>query len=220
MSGVEIIILIFGIIGTVAFSISGALCAIENKLDLFGVCILGVVTACGGGVIRDIMLQRDIAMFTEWHFPLISFVTSLLVFIIMYKLKNLEWENSNIYKITYNLIDSIGLGAFVVVGANAAISTTSSIFPIVFHAVLTACGGGLLRDMMVAKIPDIFRKHIYAIAAIVTALFHYLLNYVGCNYLLNVILTVILIVVIRMLASYFKLSLPKVKLKEDEEELN
>ncbi len=216
MDSIEIIILILGIIGTIAFSISGALTAIEKHLDLFGVCILGIITACGGGVLRDTMLHKDIAMFIEWWFPLISLTTSLLVFLFMFKLKNFEWENSKIYQTTYNLVDSLGLGAFIVVGANSAMNVgVNNCFPIIFYAVLTAVGGGLLRDIFVCKIPDIFRKHIYAVASIIVAIYHYILIKVGCIYAINVTTAVILIVAIRYLAYHYRLSLPKIKLKDD-----
>lgn len=214
MTNIDVIILIFGIIGTIAFAISGALTAIEKHLDLLGVLILGVVTACGGGVLRDVMLHKDIVMFNEWWFPLISLVISLFVFIIMYKLKNLEWENSKAYQIFFNFIDSIGLGAFVVVGTNAVLEYISGWFPITFYAVLTAVGGGLLRDIIVCKIPDIFRKHIYAVASFIVAVYHYLLLQINCIYWFNVISTLLIIVIIRYLAFHFKWSLPKIELKD------
>ena len=211
----ELIILIFGIIGTIAFSISGALIAIENKLDLLGVIILGVVTACGGGLFRDVILNREIVMFSQALFPFIAFIVAVLVFIIMCLIKNLGWENSKIYKTIYNIIDSLGLGAFVITGVLVSIkSEVTSLFPIVFFAVLTACGGGILRDIFVAKIPAIFRKHIYAVAAIIGALFYYGLFSINAPVLLNTVLTVLLVVVIRFLAYKFEWSLPKVKLND------
>ncbi len=211
----ELIILIFGIIGTIAFSISGALIAIENKLDLLGVIILGVVTACGGGLFRDVILNREIVMFSQALFPFIAFIVAVLVFVIMCLIKNLNWENSVIYKTIYNIIDSLGLGAFVITGVLVSIkSDVTSLFPIVFFAVLTACGGGILRDIFVAKIPAIFRKHIYAVAAIIGALFYYGLSCINVPVLINTILTVLLVVVIRFLAFKFEWSLPKVKLND------
>ncbi|MBQ3253116.1 MAG: trimeric intracellular cation channel family protein [Acholeplasmatales bacterium] len=212
---IETIKLIFGIIGTIAFSISGSLIAIENKLDLFGVIILGVVTACGGGLFRDIMIGKDIVMFKEFWYPIIAMSTSIIVFCIMCLIRDLKWENSTAYKVIYNIIDSLGLGTFVIVGASAAImANITSIFPVVFYAVLTACGGGMLRDILVCKIPAIFRKHIYAVAAIIGALLYYFLLEINTPIIVNTILTVILVVVIRYLAFIFKWGLPKVHLKE------
>lgn len=213
---VELLILIAGIIGTIAFAVSGALIAIENKLDLFGVLILGCVTACGGGLIRDVMLRREITLFNSPWYPIIACSVSLLVFIAMYFLKSEKWENSKIYKVFYNITDSIGLGAFVITGADIAIlSGNTNIFPVVFYAVLTACGGGMIRDILVMKIPAIFRKHIYAVAAIIGALYFYLLYYFNVPHPVIAITTVILVVIIRYLAFRFEWSLPKVKLSED-----
>ena len=210
----QIIILVFGIIGTIAFAISGALIAIEKDLDLLGVIILGVITACGGGLMRDMMIGEGISIFKEPIFPLLATITALVVFIIMYLIRDLKWEKSKPYKLCYNMIDSIGLGAFVVTGATVALEKVSTdIFPVAFYSVLTGVGGGMIRDICVCKIPAIFRKHIYAIAAIIGALVYYLTFYLKAPVLLSILLTVILVVVIRFLAFWFEWSLPKVKLK-------
>lgn len=213
---IETLLMITTIIGTVAFSVSGALVAIENKLDLFGVIILGTVTACGGGVLRDVMMHQNILMFEDpWYFYL-SLLTGLLVFIAMYFLQNLKWENSKIYKIFFNITDSIGLGTFVVLGANVAVSNgVQSFVAITFYAVLTAVGGGLIRDLSVMKIPVIFRKHIYAVASIIGAVYFYLITIADCPYTIAVITTVLIVVIIRYLAFRFEWSLPRVYLKDN-----
>ncbi len=213
---IETLLMITTIIGTVAFSVSGALVAIENKLDLFGVIILGTVTACGGGVLRDVMMHQNILMFEDpWYFYL-SLLTGLLVFIAMYFLQNLKWENSKIYKIFFNITDSIGLGTFVVLGANVAVSNgVQSFVAITFYAVLTAVGGGLIRDLSVMKIPVIFRKHIYAVASIIGAVYFYLITLADCPYTIAVITTVLIVVIIRYLAFRFEWSLPRVYLKDN-----
>ncbi len=213
---IETLLMITTIIGTVAFSVSGALVAIENKLDLFGVIILGTVTACGGGVLRDVMMHQNILMFEDpWYFYL-SLLIGLLVFIAMYFLQNLKWENSKIYKIFFNITDSIGLGTFVVLGANVAVSNgVQSFVAITFYAVLTAVGGGLIRDLSVMKIPVIFRKHIYAVASIIGAVYFYLITIADCPYTIAVITTVLIVVIIRYLAFRFEWSLPRVYLKDN-----
>ena len=210
---IELILLITGIIGTVAFAISGSLIAIENNLDLLGVLILGWTTACCGGLLRDIILNREIVMFNEPWYSIIALCVSLLVFVIMYFLKNLQWENSKIYKTIFNIIDSLGLGSFVVIGAMAALnSKLSGFFPVLFSGVLTAFGGGLVRDIMARKIPVIFRKHIYAIAAVVGCLVFYSMNILCSIGLINVLVSVLVVVIIRYLAYHFEWSLPHVHL--------
>lgn len=211
---IELLILIAGIIGTVAFSISGALIAIENEMDVFGVIILSVITACCGGLLRDTIIGEKINIFENPWYCLIAVITGVVVFIIMYFLKNLKWENSKVYKTTFNIIDSIGLGAFVVTGAgNALNSSMNSAFAVIFFAVLTAVGGGIIRDIIVNKIPAIFRKHVYAVAAIIGAVVFYSLMYFNIDYTINVIVTIGLVIIIRYLAFRFEWSLPKVHLK-------
>ena len=134
----------------------------------------------------------------------------------MYFLQNLKWENSKIYKIFFNITDSIGLGTFVVLGANVAVSNgVQSFVAITFYAVLTAVGGGLIRDLSVMKIPVIFRKHIYAVASIIGAVYFYLITLADCPYTIAVITTVLIVVIIRYLAFRFEWSLPRVYLKDN-----
>lgn len=212
----EALILIAGIIGTIAFSVSGALIAIENKLDIFGVLILAVITACCGGLLRDVIIGANINIFDNPWYCLISIITALIVFIVMYILRDTKWENSNIYKTFYNITDSLGLGAFVVTGANVALNShLNSSFAVIFFAVLTAVGGGMIRDITVNKIPAIFRKHIYACAALIGALIYFVLNKFEINYAISALATIIIVVLIRYLAFRFEWTLPRVTLKDE-----
>ena len=109
------------------------------------------------------------------------------------------------------------MGVFIVVGATAVLETgTDNHFLIIFCAVLTAVGGGMLRDIMAAKIPAIFRKHIYCVAAIIGALLYYLIILNSNLYEFAIVLTIIVVMIIRYLAYYYKLNLPKVKLLSNE----
>ncbi len=204
-------------IGTIAFAISGALIAIENKMDILGVMILGSTTACGGGLFRDIIIQRPMPlMFENPSYIIIACVTTVIVFIIMYILKNIRVLESKAYQIIFNITDSLGLGVFVVIGVTSTKEFgVTNHFLIVFSAVLTAVGGGLLRDIMSAKIPAIFRKHIYCVVAITAAILFYLLICFTNMYSLAAILTIVLVVILRFLAFHFKLNLPKVKLNDE-----
>ena len=103
----ELLLNIIEYIGTIAFAISGALIAIENKMDILGVVILGSTTAVGGGLFRDIMLGRDMpSMFAHPSYVIVAALTTLLVFIIMYILKDNKVTESKIYKIGFNITDS------------------------------------------------------------------------------------------------------------------
>ncbi len=204
-------------VGTIAFAISGALIAIENRMDIFGVIVLGCTTAVGGGLFRDILIQSDIpSMFANPSYTIVAIVTTVLVFLIMYFLKNLKIINSRLYKIGFNITDSLGLGAFVCVGALIAINAgITNSFLIIFCSVISAVGGGMIRDIMACRIPVIFRKHIYAVAAIIGALLFYFMNKANVWYPVSGSITIMSVVAIRYLAFHFELNLPKVKLNTD-----
>lgn len=214
---IDLMLNILEYIGTIAFAISGALIAIENKMDILGVMILGCTTACGGGVFRDIIIQRPMPlMFENPSYIIVACITTIIVFIIMLILKNTKVVESRAYQIIFNITDSLGLGVFVVIGITSTKDFgITNHFLIIFSGVLTAVGGGLLRDIMSAKIPAIFRKHIYCVVAIAAAILFYLLIYFSKIYSLAAILTIIFVVVLRFLAFYFKLNLPKVKLNDE-----
>lgn len=214
---IDLMLTILEYIGTIAFAISGALIAIENRMDILGVLILGCTTAVGGGLFRDLIIGRPMPlMFENPSYVIVASITTLIVFIIMYILKNTQVIESRAYQIIYNITDSLGLGVFVVVGTTLTMEFgITNHFMIIFCAVLTAVGGGMLRDIMSAHIPAIFRKHIYCIAAIIGALLFYFITLYSNMYSLATILTIALVVGIRYLAFHFKLNLPKVKINEE-----
>ena len=164
-------IFVLEIIGTIAFASSGAMVAIEKKMDIFGVNILGATTAVGGGMMRDIILGvTPPTAFSKPVYILFSILTSTLLFAIMYT--NPEIMDSKIKNQFYDKImlicDTAGLGIFTVVG----IQTASRIIPydnaffFIFIGVLTGVGGGVLRDIMAGETPYILVREIYASAAI------------------------------------------------------
>lgn len=213
------ILLIIAVIGTVSYAISGALTGIESKLDLFGVIVLAVITATGGGFLRDLILGKSrFVIFEEWWYPLIAFAVSGLVFAVMWFIKDLSWEDSRAYRLTYLIIDSVGLGAFVIVGVLRAqtIGNVSNEGQLIFYSLLTCVGGSLLRDLLVMRIPAIFRKHIYAVAAIIGSIYFVFMAKVIGNIWLNSITTVLIVVTIRFFAARYKWNFPKIHLKYEE----
>ncbi len=197
-----IFVTILELIGTVAFAISGAVTATKKKMDLLGIMIMGVTTACGGGVFRDILLgQIPPTMFKEPIYAVFGLLTSAIVFIpAKYKWNILESE-----KVTsiIQIADAIGLGIFTAVGINA-----------VYSAGITGVGGGVLRDILGGDRPYIFVKHIYACASLVGAILYLPVRlYFGVT---AAILTCsISTIVIRMLAAHFRWSLPKISNEEE-----
>lgn len=204
----DIFILIVEIVGTVAFAISGATVAIKNKLDLLGVIILGCITACGGGMIRDVMLTKVPSMFDNPLYLIIAFVTSVTVFLFSWFLHKKELPLNSFLIIC----DGLGLGVFVVLGAQETIMLGyKNPLIVIFMGVLTGVGGGIVRDLLVCNIPFILRKHIYAVAAMVGGIVYYLFYRFNWHLSWGAILSIIIVVIIRILASTFKWSLPKIK---------
>ena len=205
------ILFILEIIGTIAFAVSGAIVGIQKKMDIFGVCILGLTAAVGGGILRDLILNiTPPAAFVDPSFAVTAILVSILIFIPA--VRNAVEHKKKIYDTIILIMDSIGLGLFTVVGVDVATSAMPerNLFLITFVGVLTGVGGGILRDVLSGHTPHIFIKHFYACAAIIGAWACVLLwQILGPNpaMLIGAALTVIL----RLLAAHYRWSLPKAK---------
>ena len=202
-------IVVLEIIGTISFAVSGAVLALSKNMDLFGMCMLGITTACGGGMIRDLLLGITPPTVLENPMYLtIAGITSVVIFLPF--VRKFISSNKKIYDLIMTVTDSLGLGIFTVCGVKVAIDSVGAenSFLIVFVAVITGVGGGVLRDMFAGMKPYIFVKHFYACASIIGAVictFGY--NITGEK--ISLISGFIVIVVIRLCASKFRWSLPK-----------
>ena len=198
--------------GTVAFAASGAMVGVERNMDIFGVSVLGVVTAVGGGMIRDIVLGIiPPNVFTNPVYALVATITSCVVFLVFYwKRQLLEGHMRLTYDRVMLVMDSIGLGIFTVVGVNTGIRSgyMDNVFLLVFLGTITGVGGGLMRDMMAGVPPYIFVKHIYACASIVGAVVCVYMNrFVGNVEAMMVACFVNIL--IRYLAAHYRWNLPR-----------
>lgn len=209
----DLIIFIMEIVGTVAFAASGAMTGIQRRMDLFGVNVLGVTTAVGGGLIRDLILGLNPpVMFQNPRYALTAVVTSTVLFLFMYVRAG---AHTGRYAKTREMLlfvgDTIGLGIFTVVGSHTAITAGygGNRFLLVFVGVMTGVGGGLLRDVLAGNMPYILVKHVYAVASLTGALVYVLLlPYLGgLPCMMAGALTVMLI---RCLAAYYHWNLPHV----------
>ena len=219
----KIIILIMEWIGTIAFSVSGSLVAINCSLDLFGVIIVGCVTAVGGGMIRDILIGKiPPQIFFSPQILLVSIITSIFVFVLAYikrqKFESLREriENINVF------FDALGLAAFSVAGVEIARSAgyEGHMLISITLGALTGIGGGVLRDVLVNEKPYVLTRHIYALASIFGCVVYYFIS-VCWNYrILGTALAVVLIVLTRMLAAKFRWKLPKIKVEDIEKTQN
>lgn len=207
----EIIFYIAEYIGVVAFAISGALIAIDRHFDIFGVIVLAVTTALGGGTIRDIILgDTPPKMFYSFRYLLIATLCAVLVFVVEWILRDWFLKERQKIESTINVFDAVGLGAFAVSGVQMTLSTEfgDNAFLAVFLGALSAIGGGVLRDMMSGEVPMVMKKRIYALAAIAGALVYYVLQ-LYIPEMIALFLGMAVTVVIRLCATHFKWSLPK-----------
>ncbi len=200
------------IIGTVAFAFSGTMVAIEQKLDLFGVLVLSIVTAVGGGLIRDLILGiHPPLMFQNSIYAKVAAGVALVMFLVMYfNASFYESRYMALYTSIMNLFDAVGLAAFTVIGINTACNAGfgDRTFLLIAVGMITGCGGGMARDIMAGITPAIFRKHIYASASFAGALVCVYLRPYSVS--LSVLLGAIVIVLIRYLAAKYRWNLPKV----------
>lgn len=206
---IETLVFVFEIIGTVAFAVSGAITGLKKKMDIFGVVILALVTAVGGGAIRDVVLGNTPPMtFRNPVYALVAIATGILTFIPA--VRRLAGKNPKVFDMFLLITDSVGLGIFTVVGIRTAITAGQgeNIFLLMFVGVVTGVGGGLLRDMMAGNTPYIFVKHIYASASLAgAAVCVTLWKPLGATAAMSV--SAVVVITIRFLAARFKWSLPK-----------
>ena len=203
--------------GTVAFAASGALTGISRRMDVFGVCVLGVVTAVGGGMMRDVILGNVPGALTKPVYVVAAVITALLIFAVLYfKRDMLQGRFGLLYDRMMLVMDSVGLGIFTVVGVITGIRNgyLENTFLLTFLGTLTGVGGGLLRDMMAGVPPYIFVKHIYACASVAGALVCVSI-YRGFGQIPAVVISSLLVVAVRFLAAHYRWNLPHVERKEE-----
>ena len=198
-------------LGTVAFAASGAMLAIDARLDVFGVLFIGGVTALGGGTLRDLMLGiSPPKMFYSYQFLLIAALVALIVFVCARVARTQYNSTRNQLERVFNVFDSIGLAAFAVTGVQAGMQAgyAANGFLCVFLGMTTCIGGGILRDILIHNVPIVLRKYVYATAAIAGSLIFYLLCRAGVPSPMGTLISMSVTVSIRLLATHYRWNLP------------
>lgn len=207
------------IAGTVAFAVSGAFVAIKARFDIFGVLVIGCITAVGGGITRDILIgTTPPAIFSKLYIVGIACSASLVVFIVAYiKRKKFDEIRERIEHIN-NIFDAIGLATFTVMGTEIAFinEISENVFLSITIGVLTGVGGGVIRDILTETSPYIFKKHVYALASILGSISYYLIRIWVNDTILPSIVAMIFIIGVRLLATKYRWDLPKIKLQEQD----
>lgn len=213
-----LVILILEILGTVAFAVSGALIALSCRLDLFGVVFIGCITACGGGIMRDILIGKvPPAVFDNTYIIFIAALSSVVVFILAYiNRHHFDTVREKLEKIN-NIFDAIGLSVFSVVGVEVVINAgfaDRKLFCILM-GMMTGVGGGILRDVLADKTPYVLKKHVYAIASLLGSGLYYVLRVKLDSIVFSATLAMVLVFSVRMLATVYLWQLPKVKFDKE-----
>ncbi|WP_456439965.1 trimeric intracellular cation channel family protein [Psychroserpens sp.] len=198
---------ILDILGTIAFAISGVLIALNKKMDPFGVLIIAFVTAVGGGSLRDVLIGiQPVSWMTNMTYVYVIFGAT--VFAIVFKNK-LNYLRKSLF-----LFDTIGIGLYTVVGIEKGI--IADLHPIICISLgtMTACFGGVIRDILCNEIPVVFRKEVYATACILGGLTYFLLREFMADTNFVFVIAGAIVILIRLLAVKFKISLPSLYKKE------
>ncbi len=210
----SLFLLVLEILGTVSFAVSGALTGLKKDMDIFGISILGLTTAVGGGIIRDLLLGITPPMtFRNPVYALAAIFTSIIVFLPPIRRELLS--NNHLSSKLLQVTDSLGLAVFTVNGVQVAFNMGQNydLFLLVFLGTVTGVGGGVMRDVMAGDKPFIFVKQVYACAAIVGALLCALLwKAFGSTYAM--LTGLIAIFIIRSLSAHYHWSLPKAHIGE------
>lgn len=217
MSFHDIIILCMEMVGTIAFSASGALTGIKCRMDIFGICVLAVITSVGGGMMRDVLLRKVPDALLNPAYVVVAAAVALFVSVILYFKKDLlQGHFSVLYDRVMLMMDTIGLGIFTVSGVIIGIHAgyKYNLFLLVVLGTLTGVGGGLLRDVLAEQPPYIFVKHFYACASIIGALVCALV-YPVFGEILAMAAGSLLVIVIRYLAIRFQWNLPHIEMDKE-----
>lgn len=190
-------------LGTFAFAISGIRLASAKRFDWFGAYVVGFVTAVGGGTIRDLLL--DVLPFWMQQPSYLIVTAAALGFVIIFGKYVIRLNN------TFFIFDAIGLGLFTVVGMEKSIAHDYPIWVGIIMGTLTGAAGGVLRDALINEVPLIFRKEIYALACVFGGLCYYLCTFWGVNDVVAQIIGAISVILMRLLAVKYHLSLPVLK---------
>ncbi|MDI1303288.1 MAG: hypothetical protein RL619_1187 [Bacteroidota bacterium] len=194
------------IIGTMAFAMSGALTAMNKKLDPFGVFIIAFVTAVGGGTLRDIMIGRTpVGWMLDLKYVYVIIMGFVLAIIFRKKFDRL--------RTSLFLFDTIGLGVFTLIGLEKGINI--GLHPVICIALgtMTACFGGVIRDILCTEIPVIFRKEIYATICILGGIVFFLLRKLNLDNDILYLTTSLVIISVRLMAVKYKWYLPTLEHK-------
>jgi uncharacterized membrane protein YeiH len=200
----EFFIYVLDLFGTVAFAITGAFKAIEKKFDVIGILVLATITGVAGGTIRDIILGRIPNSIVDPTYVIVTIASGLVIFFLYSRLKK-HWN-------LFLKFDAIGLGVFTIIGATFAYNIFGLNFlAILLAGILTAAGGGILRDIFVNQVPIVFVKEFYLSASFIGIVIFSIILYFTNELYYATIVGIALTSSLRLIAMKYNWNLPKVK---------
>ncbi|WP_155997024.1 trimeric intracellular cation channel family protein [Streptococcus ruminantium] len=213
----DLFLMICNYIGTIAFAVSGAVKGIKKKLDIFGISLLSVITAVGGGIIRDTIANRIPTALTDPAAIYLSIGVAIIMYIIVINLrqdKPLDKRRLHLLSQINLIFDAIGLAIFALIGASTGVALQLNAMTSGILAVLTGVGGGIARDLLVNETPIVLKEDVYAVLALFSGILYHLCV---VNWHLPQIPTFISIfmiaLVIRLLVIKYKINLPNMESK-------
>lgn len=209
----SVILSVLELVGTIAFAVSGTLTAIQKQLDLFGVVILSIVTAMGGGAIRDIFLGRTPPRMFFSHQYILSAIGVAVVLFFFFKNSRRRHPHLAVYvQPLYVFCDALGLGIFSVTGTDMGIASgyIDNLALCIFLGTITGVGGGVMRDIMCADIPAVLCRNIYAVAAALGSGIFYGMSFLNCNRVHSSLIAISCTTALRLLAWHYHWNLPRI----------
>lgn len=202
MTGQPPILLILDLAGTFAFALNGALTAVRiARLDIVGVLTLGMITAMGGGILRDVLIGSvPPAAFLDWRYPALALAGGLIAFLLSRHLDRLEMP--------INVLDAIGLSTFAAIGATKALAAGLGIGPSIVLGAVTGVGGGTIRDTLVRRIPSVLQSELYAIPALIGATVMVVSARAGFEGVVTSLCAIGVCFAVRMIGVWFNLQAP------------
>ncbi|HFI0715664.1 TPA: trimeric intracellular cation channel family protein [Streptococcus suis] len=213
----DLFLIICNYIGTIAFAVSGAIKGFKKKLDIFGISLLSIITAVGGGIIRDTMANRIPVALTDPKAIYLSIGVAIIMYIIVINLKQDQPLDKKMvhFLSQINLVfDAIGLAIFALIGANTGVDLQLNAMTTGILAALTGVGGGIARDLLVNETPIVLKEDVYAVLAFFSGVLYHLCI---VDWQLPQIPTFISIftisLIIRLLVIKYKINLPNMDRK-------
>ena len=204
----DFFIYLLDLFGTISFAVTGAFKAIENKSDVVGVLLLATITGVAGGTIRDIVLGRFPNSLTDPAYVILTVVSGIIIFLLYSRVKQ-HWN-------LFLKFDAIGLGVFTIIGASFAYGIFGLNFLVILlSGILTAVGGGILRDVVVNQVPIVFIKEFYVSASFVGILSFYFILYFGGDIYQATFPSVLLVILLRLIGMKYNWNLPRARERSD-----